>query len=194
MRCSYIYSVVRSTPEVSNIFGAINHVISWQTPISITSARSGSVRIGTLLPTLALSIALSAIVPIICYGLPLSASGTAMTLPAHSGFVTVVDISSMPLVYSYRPPRLCVNPNHPSQPQGLSAYVYNILLSACVLVDAPMWFSSTRNINCSSKKEDLFTLMEISVRNYPSLDTSPPRSTCIISSSLMITLMEAWES
>ena len=46
-----------------------------------------------------------------------------------------------------------VDPPRPPRSWGLSSCVYNILFLACVLVDTPAWFSSTRSIDCKSKKD-----------------------------------------
>ena len=39
------------------------------------------------------------------------------------------------------------------------------MLSVCVLVDAPAWFSSTRSINCKSRKDGVFSRVHTAVRN-----------------------------
>ena len=58
-----------------------------------------------------------------------------------------------------------------------------------ILVDSPVWFSSTRSIDCKSKKDENFSLVQIVVGNDPNLDASPPTQT-----SSMVTVMETRES
>ena len=72
--------------------------------------------------------------------------------------------------------------------------MYNILLSVCMLVDAPAWFSCTRSIDCKSKKDSVFSRVFITVWNAPNFDAKPPRQTWTISLSSMFTSMEAKES
>ena len=72
--------------------------------------------------------------------------------------------------------------------------MYNILLLVFVLIDTPVWFSSTRSIDCKSKKDGDFSLVQMVVRNDPNLDASPPRQTWTISPSSTVKLMEAIKS
>ena len=72
--------------------------------------------------------------------------------------------------------------------------MYNILLSVCVLVDAPAWFSSTRSIDCKSRKDNVFSRVHTAVRNAPNFGAKPPRQIWTISLSSMFTSMEAKES
>ena len=72
--------------------------------------------------------------------------------------------------------------------------MYSILLSVCVLVDAPAWFSSTRSIDCKSKKDGVFSQVHTTVRNALNFGAKPPRQTWTISLSSMFTSMEAKES
>ena len=72
--------------------------------------------------------------------------------------------------------------------------MYNILLSVCVLVDAPAWFSSTRSIDCKSKKDGILSRVHTAVRNAPNLGAKPPRQIWTILLSSMFTSMETWES
>ena len=72
--------------------------------------------------------------------------------------------------------------------------MYNILLSVCVLVDAPAWFSSTRSIDCKSKKDDVLSRVHTAVRNALNFGAKPLRQIWTISLSSMFTLIEATES
>ena len=72
--------------------------------------------------------------------------------------------------------------------------MYNILLLLCVLVDTPAWFSSTRSIDCKSKKDDVFSWVHTAVRIAPNIGAKPLRQIWTISLSLMFTSMEAKES
>ena len=72
--------------------------------------------------------------------------------------------------------------------------MYNILLSVCVLVDAHAWFSSTRSIDCKSKKDGVFSRVDTTVRNAPNFGAKPPRQTWTVSLSSMFTSMEGKES
>ena len=72
--------------------------------------------------------------------------------------------------------------------------MYNILLSVCVLVNTPVWFSSTRTINYKSKKDGVFSRVHTAVRNAPNFDAKPLRQTWTISLSSMFTSMETRES
>ena len=88
---------------------------------------------------------------------------------------------------SRRPPR-------PPRPRGLSPSVYSILLSACVLVEAPAWFSSTRSIECKLKKDGVFSRVHTAVRNAPNFGAKPQRQIWTMSPPSMFTSMEARES
>ena len=68
------------------------------------------------------------------------------------------------------------------------------MLSVCVLVDAPAWFSSTRSIKCKSRKDGVFSRVHTAVRNAPNFGGKPLRQTWTISLSSMFTSMEARES
>ena len=68
--------------------------------------------------------------------------------------------------------------------------MYNILLSVCMLVDAPTWFSSTRSIDCKSKKDGVFSLVHATVWNAPNFGAKPPRQIWTI----LLSSMEAKES
>ena len=72
--------------------------------------------------------------------------------------------------------------------------MYIILLLVCVLVDAPVWFSSTRSIDYKSKKDGVFSRVHTAVRNAPNFGAKPPRQIWTIPLSLMFTSMEATES
>ena len=72
--------------------------------------------------------------------------------------------------------------------------MYNILLSVCVLVDAPAWFSSTRSIDCKSKKDGVFSQAHTAVRNAPNFGAKPARQIWTISLFSMFTSMEVKES
>ena len=70
--------------------------------------------------------------------------------------------------------------------------MYNILLS--VLVDAPAWFSSTRSIDCKSKKDGIFSRVHTAVRNALNFGAKPLRQIWTISPSSIFTSMEVRES
>ena len=72
--------------------------------------------------------------------------------------------------------------------------MYSILLSVCVLLDAPARFSSTRSIDCKLKKDSVFSWVHTAVRNAPNFGAKPPRQIWTISPSSMFTSMEARES
>ena len=80
------------------------------------------------------------------------------------------------------PPPLCVDPPRPPQPRGLSAFVYSIWMSDCVLLDTIAWFSLTISIDCRSKKVDGFSLVQMVVRISLYLWARPPREIYTISS------------
>ena len=98
----------------------------------------------------------------------------------------------MPSGWSETPLR--ADPTRPPRPWGLSSSVYNNLLLACVLLDAPTWFSSKRRIDCKSKNQGVFSLVQTVVRNAPNFDANPLRQTCTIFSSSTFTLIEARDS
>jgi hypothetical protein len=64
----------------------------------------------------------------------------------------------------------------------------------CVLVDAPTWFSSTRNIDCKSKKDGVVSLVHTAIRNAPNFDAKPPRQIWTFSLSSMSTSTDAKDS
>jgi hypothetical protein len=64
----------------------------------------------------------------------------------------------------------------------------------CVLVDAPTWFSSTRSIDCRSKKDGVVFLVHTAVRNIPKFDARPPRQIWTFSLSSMFTSTNARDS
>ena len=74
---------------------------------------------------------------------------------------------------SYRSPPLHADPSRPPRPRGLFASVYIILLSASMLIDAPVWFSSTRSINCKSKNDNVFSHVQTVLRNDLNFYTNP---------------------
>jgi hypothetical protein len=67
-------------------------------------------------------------------------------------------------------------------------------LSVCVLLEAPTWFSSTRRIDCKSKKDGIVSLVHTAVRNAPNFDARPPRQIWTFSLSLMFTSTDAKDS
>ena len=64
----------------------------------------------------------------------------------------------------------------------------------CMLIDTPVWFSSTRSIDCKSKKDNVFSLVQTAIQNDPNFYAKPPRQTCTISSSSSVTLIDLSDS
>jgi hypothetical protein len=63
-----------------------------------------------------------------------------------------------------------------------------------MLIGAPTWFSSTRSIDCKSKKDGVVSRVHKAVRNAPNFDAKPPRQIRTFSLSSMFTSIDAKES
>ena len=126
----------------------------------------GFLRINALLPTLTLFVAFLTTIPAFRDGFPFPVVGTALTPPSSGGSETVVGLSIMPSWFcSCQSPPLHADPPRPPCSWGLSSFMYIIFLSVCILVDAPLWFSSTRSIDYKSKNVGNFSLRQTTVRN-----------------------------
>jgi uncharacterized membrane-anchored protein len=64
----------------------------------------------------------------------------------------------------------------------------------CVLVDAPTWFSSTRRIDCKSKKDGVDSLVHTAIWNAPNFDARPQRQIWTVSLSSIFTSTDARDS
>ena len=108
-------------------------------------------------------------------GLPLSASGAVVTSSAREGSETAIGISIMPLVLLLSTTFIACQPTSPTTTIRPIRVLVQHLVVGYVLVDAPVWFSSTRSIDYNSKKDKVFSLMQTSILNDPNLDIKTPR-------------------
>ena len=176
---------------LSDFFGSFGVV--QPLPISLFGSfgsASGFLRIGALLPTLALLVAFLATILAFCAGFSyrFSAPPRLPLLPKGADLLSASPLCLLPC--SRTPPLLRTDSPRLPRPRGLSFYVYNILLSVCVLIDASTWFFSTSSIDCKSNKDDVFSLVQTAVWNAPNFDANPQRQICTISPSWTFTSME----